>query len=126
MLFITPPYLKALMPITFSSPRVKLEVVPFLVSNEIPYFSHFNPKISASSSLYFGNYSRKCTYFRCIKFYFLMYFHTASSPVSFTCFTPGEKTKSKLDVKLCKMFRRGQGQLVQSGNCTCQNGHNPM
>ena len=54
--------LKALMPITFSSPRAQPEVVLFLVSNESPYFSHYNPKISASNSLYFGSYSRKCTY----------------------------------------------------------------
>ena len=54
--------LKALMPITFSSPRAQPEVVLFLVSNESPYFSHYNPKISASNSPNFGSYSRKCTY----------------------------------------------------------------
>ena len=29
----------------------------FFVSHESPYFSHYNPKISASNSLYFGSYS---------------------------------------------------------------------
>ena len=43
--------LKALMPITFSSPRAQPEVVYFLVSNEGPYFSDCKSKISASNSL---------------------------------------------------------------------------
>ena len=43
--------LKALMPITFSSPRSQLEVVYFLVSNESPYFSNCKSKISPSNSL---------------------------------------------------------------------------
>ena len=38
--------------------------------NESPYFSHNNPKISASNSLYFGSYNRKCTYFRFLRGYF--------------------------------------------------------
>ena len=45
-------------------------------------------------------------------FIFLCIFTTASSPVSHTSFVPGEKIKSKLEVKLCKMCLRGQGQLV--------------
>ena len=44
-------YLKALMPITFSSPRAQPEVVYFLISNESPYFSDCKSKISASNSL---------------------------------------------------------------------------
>ena len=36
-------------------PRAQPEVVLFLVSNESPYFSHYNRKISASNSLYFGS-----------------------------------------------------------------------
>ena len=37
--------LKALMPITFSSPRAQPEVVYFLISNESPYFSDCKSKI---------------------------------------------------------------------------------
>ena len=33
-------------------PRVQPDVVLFLVSNESLYFSNYNPKISASNSLY--------------------------------------------------------------------------
>ena len=43
--------LKDLMPITFSSPRAKPEVVYFLVSNESSYFSNCKSKFSASDSL---------------------------------------------------------------------------
>ena len=43
--------LKALMPITFSSPRAQPEVVYFLVSNESPYFSNCKSEISPSNSL---------------------------------------------------------------------------
>ena len=42
------PPLKALMPITFSSPRAQPEVVYFLIPNESPYFSDCKSKISAS------------------------------------------------------------------------------
>ena len=48
-------------------------LVLFLMSNECPYFSQYNPKTSASNSLYFGSFSRKCTYFRGTNFDFLMY-----------------------------------------------------
>ena len=57
-------------------PRVQPEVVMFLMSNESPYFPHYNPKTSAPNSLYFGSYSRKCTYFQYTNFYF-MYFHNS-------------------------------------------------
>ena len=58
-------------PIAFSSPRTQPKVVLFLVSNESLYFSkYFNSKISASNSLYFGSYSRKCTYFWYTNFWF--------------------------------------------------------
>ena len=43
--------LKALMLITFSSPRAQPEVVYFLISSESPYFSDCKSKISASNSL---------------------------------------------------------------------------
>ena len=36
-------------------------------------FSNYNPKISASNSLYFGSYSRKCTYFQYTNFDFVLY-----------------------------------------------------
>ena len=53
----------------------------FLVSNESSYFSHYNHNTSASNSLYFGSYSRKCTYFRDTNFDFLnMYFHDSLIP----------------------------------------------
>ena len=44
-------FLKALMPITFSSPRAQPEVVYFLIPKESPYFSDCKSKISASNSL---------------------------------------------------------------------------
>ena len=34
-------------------PRVQLEVVPFLVSNESPYFSRYNLQISASNQIHY-------------------------------------------------------------------------
>ena len=49
---------KPYVPITFSSPKTQPEVVLFLVWKDSPYFSHQNPKISASNSLHFGSYSR--------------------------------------------------------------------
>ena len=54
------PNLKALMPITFSSPRAQPEVVYFFVSNESPYFSNCKSEILPSNSLQFGRYGRKC------------------------------------------------------------------
>ena len=36
--------LKWYVPIAFSSPKAQLEVVSLLVSNESPYFSHYNPQ----------------------------------------------------------------------------------
>ena len=48
-------FLKALMPITFSSPRAQPEVVYFLVSNESPYFSNCKSEISPSNSFSFGD-----------------------------------------------------------------------
>ena len=72
-------------------PRVQAEVVLFLVSNESPYFTHYNPQISASNSLYFGNYSRKCTDIRYTNFYILMYFHNSLIPI--LVFAPWEKKK---------------------------------
>ena len=53
----------------------------FLVSNESPYFCHYNPKIYASNSLYFESYSRKCTYFQYTNFDFPMYFHNTLIPI---------------------------------------------
>ena len=48
--------------------------------DESPYFSHYNPKISASNSLYFRSCSRKCTCFRYTNFDFHMYFHNSLIP----------------------------------------------
>ena len=62
------------------TPRVQPKVVLFLVSNKNPYFSHFNPKTSASNSLYFGSNSRKCTHFQYTNFYFLQHFHNSLIP----------------------------------------------
>ena len=50
--------LKALVPITFSSPRAQPEVVYFLISNESPYFSDCKSKISAPNSLQFWRYTK--------------------------------------------------------------------
>ena len=52
--------LKDLMPITFPSPRAQPGVVYFLTSNESPYFSYCKSKISASNSLHFWRYNKKC------------------------------------------------------------------
>ena len=50
----------------------------FFVSNENPYFFfHYNSKISASNSLYYDSYSRKCTYSWYTNFDFLTYFHNS-------------------------------------------------
>ena len=81
--------------------------------NESPYFCHYNPKISAPNSLYFGSYNRKCTYFWYTNFDFLMYFHNSLIPsATYLFFAPGEKIKSNLEVKLYKMCHTGQGQSV--------------
>ena len=61
--------LKWYVPIAISIPHCSTGSSTLLVSNESPYFSHYNLKISASNSLYLKSYSRKCTYFRCIIFY---------------------------------------------------------
>ena len=74
-------------------PRVQPEVVCVLVSNESPYFSHYNPKISALNSLYFGSYSRNVYISGIPIFTFLCIFITASSPVSYTCFWPRRENK---------------------------------
>ena len=57
-----------------------------------------------------------------------MYFHNRliHSVVHILVFAPGEKIRSNLEVKLCKMCLRGQGQSVYSGKYTCQNGFNPF
>ena len=64
-----------------------------LVSDKSPYFSHDNPKISASNSLYFGSYRRKCTDFWYTNIHFVCIFITASSQVSHTCFCPRRENK---------------------------------
>ena len=100
------------MPITFSSPRVQQEVVMFLVSYKSPYFSHQNTKISASNSLNFGSYSKKCTYFQYTNFYFMNFHNSLISSVKYLFLPQEKKVKSKLEVKLCKMCLLGQGQSV--------------
>ena len=90
------------------TPRGSTGSSTFLVSNESPYFSHYNPKGLASNSLYLRSSSRKCTLF--------WYFHNS-------CFTPGEKIKSDLEVKLYKMCPKRQGQSVKSEKYASQNGH---
>ena len=50
---------------------------------------------------------------------FLCIFITASYPrCHIPIFAPGEKIKSNLEVKLCKMCLRGQGQSAESGKYT--------
>ena len=44
----------------------------FFGVSESPYFSHYNSKISASNSLYFGRYVTECTYFQYTNFYLLI------------------------------------------------------
>ena len=84
--------LKWYVPLHSHPPGAQSEVVLFLVSNESPYFSHYSPKLSASNSLYFGSYSRKCTYYRYTNFDFLGYFHNSLIPVSHT-FATGENNE---------------------------------
>ena len=67
----------------------------FLVSNESPYFSHYNSKISASNSLYFGSYSRKLLISGIPILIFLCIFITASSPVSYSYFCPRRENKKQ-------------------------------
>ena len=78
--------------------------------------------MSASNSLYFGSYNRKCTYFGYTNFDFLMYCY--NSLIQCHIFARGEKIRSNLDAKLHKLCLRGQGQSVESEKYSCQNGHN--
>ena len=85
--------------IAFSSLRTQPEVVRFFVLNKSRYCSHYNPKISASHSLYFDSNSIKCIYFRYTNFGFLVYFHNSLIPsVTLFFFAPGDKIKSNLEV----------------------------
>ena len=93
-------------------PHVSTRSSTVLVSNESPHVSHYNPKISASISLYFGNCSRKCTYFRYTNNIFLFIFKQPHLQCHTLIFEPGEKIKCNRVVKLCKMFLRGKGQSV--------------
>ena len=104
---------ESILMITFSYPRAQPEVhvVIFLVSSERRYFSHYNPKFSASYSLYL-DVSRKCTHFQYTILIFLCVFMTASSPVSNIYFWRRGENKSKIQLKLCKICPRGQGRSV--------------
>ena len=76
-----------------------------LVSNESPYFSHFNPQISASNSLNLEVIAEKVTLSGVPILIFLCIFVTTSPacPVSHTYFCPRrESKKSNHEVKLCK------------------------
>ena len=91
--------------------------IAFSSQTKSPYFSHYNPKISSSNSLYFRSYSRKCTYFRFTNFDFLMYFHNSLIPsVTFLFLPKDRKIRSNLEVKLYKMCLRGHCWLVKSEN----------
>ena len=72
--------IKRYVPIAFSSPRAQPEVVLFWVSNESPYFSHYNPKISASNSIYFWSLSIAENVPISPDFDFLMHFHNSLIP----------------------------------------------
>ena len=61
------------------------------VSNESPYISHYNSKVSASNSIYFGSYSRKCNYLWYTNFDFHMYFHKSLIPSVTYLFLPQER-----------------------------------
>ena len=96
--------LKVIMAITFSSPKCNRKwCFFFLVSDESPYFSHYNLKISASIHNTLEVIAENVLISGTPIFIFLCIFITASSPVSHDCFCPREKIKSKLAVKLCKM-----------------------
>ena len=93
----------------------------FLVSNESPYISHYKPKTSASNSLYFQLevVAENVPISGTPILIFFMYFHNSliSSVISgkmghILIFATAEKIKINLEVKLCKMCLRGQGQLV--------------
>ena len=62
-------------PIAASSPRTQSEIVEIFMSHKTPYVFHYNPKISASNSLYLGRYSGKCTGYWYTNFDFIMYLH---------------------------------------------------
>ena len=64
-------------PIALSSSRAQPELVLFWCQMKAHNVSHYNPKISASNSLYFVCYRKVCTYFRYTIFNFLMYFHNS-------------------------------------------------
>ena len=67
-------------------PRAQPEVVHFLVSNESPYFSSCKSKISASNSLQFWRYDKKCEVSWYTRYNFLWVFIIASSPWVHTFF----------------------------------------
>ena len=85
--------LKALMSITFhpqGSTESSILCVCVSMSNESLHFSHYNLKISASNSLYFGKYTRKCTH-SSIPIDFLMYFNNSLIPSVKYLFLPQER-----------------------------------
>ena len=83
--------LKALICRSHSHSQGATERSSFLMLHESPYFSHYKPQISASNSLYFVLYSRKCTYFWYTNFYFLIYFHNSLIPSVTSLFLPHER-----------------------------------
>ena len=115
-------FIKWYVPITFSSPRAQPEVVLWLVLKESPHFPHYNSKISASNSIYFGSYGRKCTLFWYTNFdvcIFITQHH-------FLIFAPGEKIRSNLEVKLYKMCLRDQGWSFNGENTHVKMGTSPL
>ena len=78
----------------------------FLVSNESPYFSNYNPKISTSIPLYFRSYSKICSsitfevtakYVPVYQFWFSYVFSQQPHPqCHILIFVPGEKIKATL------------------------------
>ena len=82
-------------------------------------------KISVSNSQYFGSYSRNVPISDKPILIFYMYFHNSFIPSVTYLFSPGEKIKSNIEVKLYKMCLTDQGQSV-SEKYTCHNGHIPL
>ena len=82
-------------PIAAWSLRAQPEVAEILMSTESPYFSHYNPKITASNSLYFERYSGKCSEYWYPNFDFPTCLHNSLIPSVTYIFFPRRESKKQ-------------------------------
>ena len=87
-------------PIALSSPTAQPEVVLFLVSNESPYFSHYNPKIQLQIHYSLAVIAENVPVSGIPIFIFLRIFITALSPVSHSYCYPRRENKKQPSGKI--------------------------